>query len=97
MAAVIAISMIQLLIPLFVLLTTEEPPGRFGWQMFAASKPPPTVTVVYDDGERSTLSASQWIGRYRPEVSYERYLPGYVCAHEPDVSLVIVRGSEHEC
>jgi hypothetical protein len=89
---VIVIVALQVGIPSIALLR-EERPSRLGWQMFAASSPPPEVIVLADDGDPLDRTAPDYIARYRPDVPYHRHLPPHICEVEPRAhSVVIVDG-----
>ena len=62
--------------------------ARFGWQMFAMSRPAAEFTVTDRSGSETEVSTSELAAKIRPDVDY--VVPGaqWICAHDPEALQV---------
>jgi len=69
-------------------------PARFGWQMYAATTPLPTLVGVRADGGRDTLAVGDYFAFLRSDLApsaFER-LPRHVCTVVPGLRAVEYQG-----
>jgi len=83
---------LQVGVPLVRLLGPR--PARFGWQMYAATTPLPTLVGVRADGGRDTLPVGDYFAFLRSDLApsvFER-LPRHVCTVAPGLVAVEYHG-----
>lgn len=89
----VAVMLVQLGVPTYVLLTQERP-ARFGWHMFAAVRPGPAATAEYGPDTRE-VDLTPYLPRPRPEVDYLSVLPDHLCEHLSGAdSITVTRGED---
>lgn len=84
---VVAFLVVQLVVPIVVL--TAPRPSRFGWQMFTAYAPLPTVWAEDPAGERAAVDVERLLVHPRPEANLSQPIAEAVCRTDDVVAVVV--------
>ena len=85
---IVVVAALMVAVPAVALIGGERP-DRYGWHMFAASKPLPQVVAVTPSG-RVDVSLSELFARPRPEIDLYAVVPPAVCDRHADATTVVM-------
>ena len=90
-AFILAYLTVQIAVPLIALKKDRMTP--FGWQMFTAKYPPPSIYSVLENGRIRMLGTPAATGKVivRPEVDFDLHLPQHLCRVIAGIDAVIVK------
>lgn len=88
---IVAFLALQLVLP--VLALAGPRPTRFGWQMFTAYAPPPTVSVESDDGSVEAVELGELLAHPRPEADLDTAIVTALCDRGDVVSVILADGT----
>jgi hypothetical protein len=70
----------------------DDPPTRFGFQMYDGRGGPPEVSVIGADGVETPLKLTSVIASSgRPDIDVASRLPAYLCSTRPQITAVRVQ------
>ena len=80
---------VQIDVPLYQF--NQPRSARFGWQMYSGLRKIPQVQLVFENGEIETVeNLSQYFGRSRIDLQFQKALPKFLCETDPRVKSVLI-------
>jgi hypothetical protein len=78
---------VQLTLPILALAGPR--PTGFGWQMFTAYAPPPTVSIEMADGSVVPIELADLLAHPRPEADLHTPIVADLCEREDVVAVIL--------
>lgn len=89
---IVAFLALQLTLPILALAGTR--PTGFGWQMFTAYAPPPSVSVELADGSVEPVELAQLIAHPRPEADLDAAIVAALCDRDGVLAVTVTKRDE---